>query len=206
MKRRSTPFTLIELLVVIGIIAILAGILLPTISIAIRKTNVAKARTEMTSLITAIAMYQSEYDVMPFAYGAPDSVKLTDDNYKTLIAFLSQTKDPAETSATGDARMRAGNARRLKILEVVKPGLFLDPWDNPYHIVYDSNYNGSIAVNDTAQTPGLVHSETTIPRSILIYSDGPDGATHATRNNEDNQDNVYSVDTVWDKSLGHVIQ
>jgi prepilin-type N-terminal cleavage/methylation domain-containing protein len=199
MKRRSTPFTLIELLVVIGIIAILAGILLPTISIAIRKANVAKAKSEMSSLITAISMYQSEYDVMPFAYdGTKDSELLADPDYDILIAFLSQTGDADDIDE--------GNARKIKILEVQKPGLFNDPWGRRYNIVYDSNYNGSVAVDDVALTPGLVHSEATIPRPILIYSAGPDGKTHATRSNDDNKDNVYSIETVWAKGQGHVIQ
>ncbi|MDX9982119.1 MAG: prepilin-type N-terminal cleavage/methylation domain-containing protein [Lentisphaeria bacterium] len=200
MKRRTTPFTLIELLVVIGIIAILAGILLPTISIAIRKANVGKAKTEMSSLITAISMYQSEYDVMPFLFSNPranqsDSRLLPNDEYTVFVSFMSQT---------GTSKSEA-NPRKVKFLEVQKVGLFNDPWGNPYRIVYDSDYSGEV---EFGLAPSLVAkgSETTIPRPILIYSTGPDGKTHATADDDDNKDNVYSIETVWDKSLGHVIQ
>jgi len=205
MNRRSNPFTLIELLVVIAIIAILAGILLPTINIAIRRTNAAKAKSEMSTLITAITMYQSEYDVMPFAYNAAESQSLAADDYSTLVAFLSQTRNPSETVAVGEARMRAGNARKIKTLDVQKAGEFNDPWGNPYRIVYDSNYSGQVQF-------GLAHglvgkgSETTIPRPILVYSLGPDGASNSAATHASNKDNVYSVDTTWNGSLGHVLQ
>lgn len=197
MKRRSTPFTLIELLVVIGIIAILAGILLPTISIAIRKANVAKAKAEMSSLITAITMFQSEYDVMPFPFIETDNTAhLSDADYGILISFLSQT----------GAHTAVKNPRKIKFLEVQKAGEFNDPWGNPYLIVYDSNYSGEVEFGLANGLVGKDSSVTTIPRSILIYSTGPDRATDSDPKNTKNQDNVYSIETVWNKDQGHVIQ
>jgi prepilin-type N-terminal cleavage/methylation domain-containing protein len=64
-SRGTRGFTLIELLVVIGIIAILAGILLPVIAGVKDKAKAATARSEMAQVITAINAYESEYSRPP---------------------------------------------------------------------------------------------------------------------------------------------
>lgn len=198
MKRRETRFTLIELLVVIGIIAVLAGILLPTISIAIKKAHITTARTEMTSLMSAITMYQTEYDVMPFAYDSTqDSKALSSSDYDVLISFLSQTGTTADKAA--------GNARKVKMLNVKKDATYLDPWDHRYNIVYDCNYNERVTdgtiVGFYATSPA-----TTFPYTIVIWSAGPDEKFNSTTpSNSTNKDNIYTVETNWDNNKGHVV-
>lgn len=64
-SRGTRGFTLIELLVVIGIIAILAGILLPVIAGVKDKAKAGTARSEMAQIITAINAYESEYSRPP---------------------------------------------------------------------------------------------------------------------------------------------
>jgi prepilin-type N-terminal cleavage/methylation domain-containing protein len=67
-------FTLIELLVVIAIIGILAGLLLPALSGAIKKGKITTARTEMNGIIAAINAYEQTYSRFPASTEAANSL------------------------------------------------------------------------------------------------------------------------------------
>jgi len=67
-RRRFTGFTLVELLVVIGIIALLIGILVPTLGKAKNQANVVKCLSNIRQVNSAIAQYLVENrGVMPEA-------------------------------------------------------------------------------------------------------------------------------------------
>ena len=197
-KSTRTPFTLIELLTVIAIIAILAGILLPTINTVIKKVNVGKARAEIANLTTAIKQYESTYAILPFTvhYGGSNDVELSPGDYDDLIGILSQS---------GSAK-DLGNVKKMKMLDVKRVNSagfaeYLDPWGNRYQVVLDLDYDNEILGSDV---DGLYDTDNP-PRSVVVWSEGLDGNSDPADGNSSNEDNIYPFETNWGGS-GHRIR
>jgi len=68
---RSEGFTLIELLTVIFIIGLLAAILIPAVSIAMRKARIGAAEADLRNLATALGDYQIDNGTLPPIHACP---------------------------------------------------------------------------------------------------------------------------------------
>ncbi|HOG49715.1 MAG TPA: hypothetical protein PKY10_03935 [Lentisphaeria bacterium] len=201
MKKRV--FTLVELLIVIGIIIILSGVLLPVLVGAGKKADQTKAKAEITTLVNAIKQFESTYGVLPVpaTYTEGDAISAT--AYEDLILMLQG--ETLLNSSFGASNANP-NTRKIRFLDVVgnTPGEYLDPWDQNYNVIFDSNYNGEIpAVPDGISLPTGI---TTLRFSIVVWSSGPDATSSPTANHKSNRDNVYSFSTSWSKASGHSIE
>ncbi|MDY0176820.1 MAG: prepilin-type N-terminal cleavage/methylation domain-containing protein [Lentisphaeria bacterium] len=211
---RSSRFTLVELLIVIGIIAILAGILLPVISGAAKRADMTKAKAEITTLVNAIKQFESTYGHLPLpshpsAYDEKNA--FTGNQYRDLILMLqAEPRTPGSSDYNYPSFNSSNpNTRRTRFLDVVgnDPGEFSDPWGNNYYIHLDHNYDGRIGdpnLTNENDFPEIISGANdkkignVVYYSIVVWSTGAlalDTTDKAVLN-----DNVYSFPIVWNKS------
>ena len=191
MKKTIRHFTLVEMLGVIAIIGILAGLIIPSVIIAKNRGQITQAKSDITSISTALKQLKSDYNRILLKDGvingskkiasSDDICTTTDDTYMALIAELSVPKNSG-LDQTPSTRIN----KRKKVYLDPKNGfnpavayndaaniekLWRDPWGNCYVI--------HIKVKDTdkLEIPGtkIETDKKTIASDIAIYSTGPNG-------------------------------
>ena len=178
MKRRH--FTLIEMLVVVAVIAILIGILIPTIGTVMEKVKQSKTKAIINSLRLGIKQYESTYGFLPW----------TGENTDKFIEYTSGNgTNPLydELLNTLEGNDKSLNPRGIKFLDMSDSD-YKDAWDEELNVVLDLDYNSSI-------DNSLIYGDGTKNTEIIIWSAGPDGDHNADDSHADNDDNVNS----WDK-------
>ena len=125
-RNRLRAFTLVELLVVIGIIAVLVGILLPALNRAREAANTVKCESNLHQIGLGIAMYASQYLVLPASYGyagtiyhpgVSQSPTAADHGYVHWSSLIFQDYSDAKFATSGDSKGMA----------IAKPGPFGSP-------------------------------------------------------------------------------
>lgn len=167
--RRGRGFTLIEILVVVSIIAILAGMMIPTYYFVKERAREAKARVEVKQIESALKAYIDTYKVWR---GWPAGAVLPIDG----SIFMALTGDEGGTPL---------NPQKIPFFEfqpveglnttLQEQNTAWDPWSNPndkvndpaklsaYYVAIDINYDGRIQFDV---------SRPVILRSVVVWSIG----------------------------------
>jgi general secretion pathway protein G len=190
---RPRAFTLIELLVVIAIIAILIGFFVPTLFGIYERAKKTQAKNDLTQIVNAVNAFYTDYGKYPLA---------TNDN------TISPNQDLLYTLRAIGAGANTGNTLNPRQIVFISPrvlgttparsgigsdGQFYDPWQTPYSLRIDGNYDNAIANPYGAQNVGGAGSDP-VPLGVIGWSLGKDRALGT------NGDNVYKSPTTGAQS------
>ena len=171
---KEGSFTLLELLVVIGVIAVLAGLLLPATETVLERAKKVQAKNDLIQIVTAVNAFYTEYGQYPLVgivttpdttYGAGGSnsgallnelrAKTNSLNTRQII-FISPPEDATQTNPKG---------------KIGSDGQFHDPWANVYVIRIDGDYDGEVA-NPYNSNAGA--GPANIRQGVIAWSIGKD--------------------------------
>ena len=177
-------FTLIELLVVITVIAILIGLLFPAFRGVQDQAKRTQAKNDLTQIVTAVNAFYTEYGKYPIA---PDDNPLSATNRGNLMYTLRAV-------ASGANANNAVNTRQIVFISPpdakdqttprsgikTSDGQWYDPWNTPYNIAIDADYNNQIT-NPYGTNGGAGASP--LSQGVLAWSYGSDQQSGTGGNN-----------------------
>jgi prepilin-type N-terminal cleavage/methylation domain-containing protein len=176
---RVKGFTLLELLVVIAIIGILAGLMFPATTGALRKAERTHAEHTANNLKNAISAYNTEYRKYPVdPSNTNESTPMrTDNQLMDVLLGADSQKEKGGLNPRGIAfftdraakPLGSGKYRKGVTLQADGGGELWDPWGEYYSVVMDLDYNNRVERPswDAGDSPFL-------PESILVWSAGKD--------------------------------
>jgi prepilin-type N-terminal cleavage/methylation domain-containing protein len=164
-------FTLIELLVVVSVIAILIGILIPTVSSSILRGQKVRAEGDVRRIHAAWKSYYNEYGHWPSFAGENIS-----------------TGKPMDAGCVHTLTVRfeenaVENPKRIKFIELAGDQFsgsgtnvfVVDPWGMPYRVLFDVNYTGGV------ERTGFP----TVYDNVIVWSSGRDTLSSTTNEGGD---------------------
>ena len=200
----SNGFTLLELLTVIAIIAVLAGLLFPTIKNALLRAEVAKAQQAVNGLAIAFKAYYTEYGKYPVTtapLAPPGEIFISTKMYGLLKGEDISGDVSGGTDQNSILIHYNGNPRQIRFLEfkandLSVPALYVtnyvDSWGITYRCLFDVAYANSVQ-NPFMQWGPL---QNVVNTGVLVWSDGPDAQEAINNANGENaplnKDNIMS--------------
>ena len=147
-RKGQAGFTLVELLVVITIIGLLVGLVSVAVPKAIESGMKAKAKGELTAIVSAVKAYKQEYGQWPVAKSQMDSVADEYNSWYGPPTTESESKDLMKI-LSGDMTVQKDgqtmNPKGARFLEGAKTdGTFQDPWGKQYSVKMDTNESGGV--------------------------------------------------------------
>ena len=158
-------FTLVELLVVIAIIAILAGLLLGAVSMALAKAKKTAAKADALELKSALLKFQNDYQRLPTLDDAVvDNRVLSMAQYKDLINVLRGRPNLAKDNKRGrpylplERPFEGADQYKCKLVNSYKT----DPNGAPFYVIFDTAEDGISFGGITINEPAVVFWEETL--------------------------------------------
>jgi prepilin-type N-terminal cleavage/methylation domain-containing protein len=185
--RRPGGFTLVELLVVMGVIAVLAGMLVPIITSARRSAKVASTKKLLSQICSAIDRYNADWggyppDFLSSSLPGLQFVKFT--NYTTAAPYISPTPEMVATAESLCYHLANPNLTpkhpylelqadtQYSTLTNLRP--VVDVWGRPFL------YNRARFPKDTSGYADFGGDPRHNTATYDLYSVGPDGQTGST--------------------------
>lgn len=121
-RRGSCGFTLVELLAVVAVIALLAGILMPSLGAARASALKAKTRVQFSQWAAAMDQFRQEYGYYP-AVGTDGRLATAADTLKFVRTLAARNPDGTAVASAADLN---GNLKRVSFCTFAGTD-FLDP-------------------------------------------------------------------------------
>ena len=191
MKRTSQPrpaFTLIELLVVISIIAVLMGLAFPVFQGVQNTAKKTQAKNDLVQIVTAVNAFYTEYGRYPITTDNEGPYGLSGNPSKPLLDELRGL--PATINTRGIVFFSPPDARDQTTPRggIGNDGQFYDPWNKPYVISIDADYNNEVT-NPFSATSGWAPK---VRAGVIAWSFGKDRDTGNDKNASPGKDDVIS--------------
>lgn len=141
---RQQGFTLIELIVTIAILIVLAGVLVPSVSNYLEKSNRGKASAEMKEVANLFAKYKAD----TFRWPTPkDKLPITTGNH-AFSTYYGLYRNTTRKAGWDGPYLNRGIVVNGKMrVSAKRDGAykgFVDPWERQYRVfTYSKGYQGS---------------------------------------------------------------